>query len=116
MVEYVYSKPKKSHFKLIVISIVLVLVVISIIGFSQYSGTVPSLGIQTETSCSERMSEVCNACFFINDYRFDIWQFSGVGFDRDVVECANKYFEANWSYEQDCTGKTIEKCLLFVKE
>lgn len=115
MVEYVYSRPKKSHKKAIIIILAVVVLAFVLLGYEQIYSVVSGIGKVTQIGCYDRMSEVCNNCFEINEFRFDIWNIPGVEFENGLVECANNNYDTKWVIGQDCTGNTIETCLLFVE-
>jgi len=64
--------------------------------------------------CEANLIDWCSECFLINNENMVTWDNKGTKISRALVECSNDYFDTDWTTDQDCTGNTIDTCLLFI--
>ena len=114
--EEVYEKPviKKSHKKrnVMILSFVALTAITLFIVYNANNPFVSlNRGITIEQpNCQEGMTAWCNDCFSINNKRSDAWGINGKAVGKELAKCSNKYFQTNWTPEQDCTGGAIGYC------
>ncbi|MFH1474103.1 MAG: hypothetical protein ABIE55_04425 [Candidatus Aenigmatarchaeota archaeon] len=115
MEEYVYKMPKKKHTKEIIAFIIVAAVVVVIL--FQYEQILSMFGEPLDRDeCLQGLSYWCSQCLIDNGYNFDSWDIAGEPIGNELVECSSKYFDDVFYSGQDCSGETIEKCLLYIQE